>query len=454
MSPDIFSWPLSVPPALAWAVAEPASESAPPLVQNLAVVFGILMVMLALIFWTSKIEHWFFRLFYRVVPVLLLCYFLPSLLPLFNVVSKDQAKSLYDMAKLYLLPSSLVLLTLSIDLQEIRRLGPKAVIMFLVGTLGVVIGGPLAILITAQFNPDLVGGQGPEAVWRGFTTVAGSWIGGGANQVAMKVSFAPEMQPNSPEEQTYENLYGVMVTVDIVVAELWMLLLVLGIGVSRQLDKYVFRADSSAIDELQAKMEQREKSTSRPATTVDLMVIAGLCFGCTAVSHALADFLAPTIAAHAPYLAKLNLDSTFFWVVMLSTTFGLLLSFTPLRKLEHAGCSRIGTVFIFILVATIGMKMNITEVFQHPGLFLVGGLWMLIHVVLLVIAGILLRAPYFFLAVGSKANIGGAASAPVVAAAFHPSLAPVGVLLAVLGYALGTYCAWICGLMMQAVAPP
>ena len=104
------------------------------------------------------------------------------------------------------------------------------------------------------------------------------------------------------------------------------------------------------------------------------------------------------------------------------------------------------------MVATIGMKMNILEIFDNPALFLVGLIWMAIHVLLLFIVAKLIRAPFFFLAVGSKANIGGAASAPVVAAAFHPSLAPVGVLLAVLGYALGTYGAWLCGILMQTVS--
>ena len=124
-----------------------------------------------------------------------------------------------------------------------------------------------------------------------------------------------------------------------------------------------------------------------------------------------------------------------------------------MRKIEGAGASRVGGVFIYFLVATIGMKMNILKILDEPGLFLVGGIWMLFHIILLIFVGKMIRAPYFFLAVGSKANIGGAASAPIVAAAFHPSLAPVGVLLAVLGYAIGTYGAWICGILMSGVAP-
>jgi uncharacterized membrane protein len=108
---------------------------------------------------------------------------------------------------------------------------------------------------------------------------------------------------------------------------------------------------------------------------------------------------------------------------------------------------------LYVLVASIGMRMDVGAVFDNPGLFAVGLVWISFHAVLLIVVARLIRAPVFYMAVGSQANIGGAASAPVVASAFHPTLAPVGVLLAVLGYALGTYAAWICGLLMGAVAP-
>jgi uncharacterized membrane protein len=193
--------------------------------------------------------------------------------------------------------------------------------------------------------------------------------------------------------------------------------------------------------------------TARIPSTTDIMVILGIGLGVTGLAHLVADFIAPYIEVNAPFLNKFSLTSKFFWLIILATTIGIGLSFTRLRNYEGAGASKIGTIFIYILVATIGMKMDITKIFDNIGLFAVGGIWMLIHVLLLFIVAIIIKAPYFFLAVGSKANIGGAASAPVVAAAFHPSLAPVGVLLAVLGYALGTYAAWMCGLIMQAVAP-
>ena len=177
----------------------------------------------------------------------------------------------------------------------------------------------------------------------------------------------------------------------------------------------------------------------------------GLGFGLTGLSHLLGNPLAAWIGRVAPHLERYSLTSAFFWIVVLATTFGLVASFTRARSLEGAGASKIGQVLVYVLVATIGMQMNLGAVFTNPGLFMVGLIWISIHAALLLIVARLLRAPVFYLAVGSQANIGGAASAPVVAAAFHPALAPVGVLLAVLGYALGTYGAWLCGQLMRMV---
>ncbi len=410
------------------------------LITNDAVVLGLLLGILALVFRTSNSTHPKLVKFYSIVPMLLLCYFIPSLLNTFNIVDGEHSQ-LYYVASRYLLPACLILLTLSVDLKEIAHLGYKPLAMFLTGTVGVIIGGPLAILIVSFFSPDLVGGAGPEAVWRGMTTVAGSWIGGGANQAAMYEIFNPS-----------NTLFGIMITVDIIVAEVWMAFLLIGIQRKEQLDRF-FKADSSSVKRLQDKMEAYGQSIARNPSTTDLMVMAGIAFGATAFAHFGADLIAPYLEAHAPGLAKFSLTSKFFWLIVIATTIGVVLSFTRARSYEGAGASKIGTIFIFLLVATIGMKMDIRTLADHPGLFLVGGIWMLIHVVLLVVVGLMIRAPYFFLAIGSKANIGGAASAPVLAAAFHPALAPVGVLLAVFGYVLGTYGAWLCGLIMQAVAP-
>ena len=410
------------------------------LITNDAIVFGILIVMLAFIFKTSSSSNPFWKKFYKLIPMLLLCYFLPSLLTTFGLVDPETSQ-LYFVASRYLLPASLVLLTLSVDLKEVLKLGPKALIMFLTGTVGVVIGGPLAILISSAISPETVGGAGPEAVWRGMTTIAGSWIGGGANQAAMYEIFKPS-----------DRLYSIMITVDVIVAEIWMAFLLIGVGKTKSIDR-LFKADASSVINLQEKMHEFSQKIARIPSLSDMMVILGFGLGVTGLCHLLADFIAPYIMEHAPFLERFSLTSKFFWLIVLATSIGLGLSFTKVRNLEGAGASKFGSIFIYILVATIGMKMNILKIFDNPGLFVVGGIWMLIHVILLLIVAKIIRSPYFFLAVGSKANIGGAASAPVVAAAFHPSLAPVGVLLAVLGYALGTYGAWLCGILMQVVIP-
>lgn len=414
-------------------------EHVEPLLTNDAVIFGILMLILAVIFKTAASDNPFWKKFYTYIPIILLSYFLPSLLNTFGVVDAEESR-LYFMASRYLLPACLVLLTISVDLKEIIRLGPKSLIMFFTATVGVVVGGPAAIWLVSFINPEFVGGIGPDAVWRGMSTIAGSWIGGGANQAAMYEVFKPS-----------DELYSISITVDVIVAEIWMAILLLGIGKTKSIDAFL-KADSTAIDSLRDKMDAYSKSISKIASTTDLMFIAGIGFGITGFSHFMADIIAPFIHTHAPYLSKFSLDSNFFWIVVIATTLAVGLSFTKLRQIEGAGASKIGSVFIFILVATIGMKMDVMAIFDNPGFFLVGLIWMMIHVGLLFIVAKLIRAPYFFLAVGSKANIGGAASAPVLAAAFHPSLAPVGVLLAVLGYALGTYGAWLCGILMEIAA--
>jgi uncharacterized membrane protein len=399
------------------------------------------MSILALVFITSSSQVPFWKRFYTFIPPLLLCYFIPSIFGTFGLYSGDVSK-LYTVASQYLLPTSLVLLTISIDLKAITRLGPKAVIMFLGGTVGIILGGPLAILIVSFFSPDLVGGQGPDAVWRGMTTIAGSWIGGGANQTAMKEIY-----------EVSDKIFSVMIAVDVLVANVWMACLLFLAGRAQKIDERI-GADTSAIEEVKRKVEEFRASVVRMPSLTDTITVLAVGFGVTALSHLGADIIAPQIERHAPGLARFSLTSKFFWIVVIATTSGLLLSISRrVRSLEGVGASRLGSVLLYVLIATIGMKMNIMAVFSQPGLFLVGLIWMLFHASTMLLLAWLIKAPTFFLAVGSQANVGGAASAPVVASAFHPALAPVGVLLAVLGYALGTYGAWLSGLLMRAVAP-
>jgi uncharacterized membrane protein len=405
------------------------------LITDDAVILGLLAATLGAVFWTSHSPLPAFRAFYKWVPALLLCYFIPALYNSFGLIDGEHSK-LYFVSSRYLLPTTLVLLCIAIDFPAIARLGPKALILFLTGTVGVIIGGPIAMLIVGAFSPETVGGE----TWRGFTAIAGSWIGGSANQAAMKDVYEI---PN--------DLFGMMVAVDVLVANVWMAILLWMAANAKRLDA-ARGADTSAIEALRERVEKFQLENTRNPSLNDLMLIVGIGLGLTGLSHAIGVPLAAWISANAPGLAIYSLTSTFFWVVVLATTFGLLASLTPARKLEGAGASKVGQVLLYVLVATIGMQMDIGSVFTNPGLFVVGAIWIAFHATLLLIVAKLIRAPTFFIGVGSMANIGGAASAPVVAGAFHPALAPVGVLLAVLGYALGTYGGWLSGQLMRLVA--
>jgi uncharacterized membrane protein len=199
-------------------------------------------------------------------------------------------------------------------------------------------------------------------------------------------------------------------------------------------------------------MEHYTAQSERIGSLNDYMMITAVAFGGVGLSHLMAQ-LAVYVFGGVAALQETILVNDFFWIVVTATTLGLSLSFTKFRNLEGAGASKIGSVFIFLLVAVIGTRMDIFQIADAPLLFFVGIVWMFFHVCLLIIVAKLVRAPFFFVAVGSKANVGGAASAPIVAAAFHPSLAPVGVLLAVLGYALGTYGAILSAELMRLVSP-
>ena len=326
--------------------------------------------------------------------------------------------------------------------------------MFFTATIGIVIGGPIALWLVGSIWPEVFFTSDGEAIWPGLATVAGSWIGGGANQTAMKEIFGAS-----------DKLFSAMIVVDVFVANLWMAFLLYGAGISDRLDK-TLKADNSAISALKKKMEDYSDKITRTPTTTDLFMIVGIGLGAVGLAHLLADLIAPAIDGYIVGVLELNPESSiqyitsfgsgFFWLVVLATTFGILLSFTKAREYEGAGASRVGSVFLYILVATIGMKMDIGELIRDWEVFkyliIIGIVGMLIHVIILLGVAKLIKAPFFFVAVGSQANVGGAASAPIVASAFSPVLAPVGVLLAVLGYAIGTFGAIMAAIMMEVVS--
>lgn len=430
-----------------------------PLFTDDTIVFGLLMLALGFVFYTESLKGGFWEKFYKIVPGLFMAYMIPALFTTLGLIAPEwttvnesgetieHSTNLYYVSSRYLLPAALVLMTLSIDLKGVFNLGWKALIMFFTGTIGIVIGGPIAILLVSLVSPETVGGADFDAVWRGLSTLAGSWIGGGANQTAML-----EIYQYNPSK------YGAMVFVDIVVANIWMAIILIGIGKRNGINNWL-KADTSSIEKLKEKVSQFSEKVKRNPSLTDIMIIGAIAFGAVSLAHLCSNYLAPyfeTVVATFESDTVRNiftfLGSKFFWMISISTLIAIGLSYTKAKNYEGAGASKFGSVFIYILVASIGMKMDLTLIFENGGLIVVGLIWMTIHALLLILVAKIIKAPYFFLAVGSQANVGGAASAPIVASAFHPSLATVGVLLAVFGYAIGTIAAIGCTILMQIAA--
>ena len=394
-----------------------------PIIQDPVAVLAVLLGFLGLLFFANQLPVG--RKLFKVVPLLVFAYFVPTLMSNIGLIPLDSP--LYSFVKTWLLPASLLLLTLSVDVKGIMGLGRNAILLFLGATFAIVVAGPIALLICKSLIPIELHDQ----AWRGLSALAGSWIGGGANMIALKEHAGAS-----------DSMMSIIIVVDVAVANIWMAFLLWFAGNEKKIDAKI-NADRSSLNVLREKVAAFAERVSRPTDLGSLLLILALGIGGAVIATNVASLLPPVG----------DFIKGFTWIVILVSLIGLGLSFTPVKNLEGAGASHVGSVFLYLLVTTIGAKAEFSEIFkpENIGLVVVGLVWMAMHAIFLLCLRRYLRAPIFFVAVGSKANIGGAASAPIVASAFHPALAPVGVLLAVGGYVLGTFAALICSYLLEKV---
>jgi uncharacterized membrane protein len=319
----------------------------------------------------------------------------------------------------YLLPVALVLLMVTVDVRGILELGRVALVMMLAGTAGIVIGGPVAYLV--------FGGFLPEDAWKGLAALSGSWIGGTANMMAIAGSVELDQAGLGP-----------IIVVDTVVGYGWMGVQLFMSGWQARFDRWN-RADTTVFEEADRRIAETA-ATRRPIELWQLAALIGLAFGAAVASIAVGQRL--------PAVGTPTIISPTTWAVLIVVTGGLLLSFTPVRRLEDVGASRLGYAALYLLLTSIGAQADMRAVLAAPLYLAAGVLWIAVHVAVLLIVARLIRAPLFFFATGSMANIGGAASAPVVAGVYNPAMAPVGLLMAVAGYVLGIYAALGCAAIL------
>ena len=354
---------------------------------------------------------------FKYAPPIIWIYFLPMLSSGIGVI--PTASPLYSWTSKYLLPPALILLLLSSNIKILSTLGSKAIGTMLFGTLGIVLGGPISLLIFGSFLP--------EDAWMGLAALSGSWIGGSANMVAIGKSIG-----------TSDNLFGNMIVIDTVVGYGWMGIVILISGHQKSIDKWN-DADTRIIDDLNIKMSTED--SKRPTSFNDLLtiVVVSLFFG----------LLSLELGKLIPDLGKVV--TSFGWTIILVSLIGVSLSFTKLSDLNNAGASHVGNLFLYILLGTIGAKANITQIGDLPYYVAVGILWIFIHAIILFFGGRLLKAPMFLIATSSQANIGGVVSAPIIATVYKKSLAPVGLLMGVIGNIIGIYAglftAWLLSLV-------
>ncbi len=379
-------------------------------------VFAFLGTLVAVIFWLSGVRK--LEKFFEYLPPVIFVYFVPMICTTLGIT--PSASEAYAFTTRFFLPLALFLLMISIDLKSVAKLGPVALFMVTAGTIGIIVGGPVALM--------LFGGALPDDAWKGFAALSGSWIGGTANMVAIAESV-----------DTPDAAFGPIIVVDTVVGYGWMGVLLFFSVWQRRFDKWS-SANTKAIEETNARLAELDRDR-HPTAVKDAAFLIGIGMG--------AAVLCVRLGERMPSLGDPTIISSTTWAVLIVVTGGLILSFTPLRNFEKVGASQLGYTALYLLLAGIGAQGDLKEVVQAPIYLVAGAVWISIHVLILYLAARLVRAPLFFVATGSMANIGGAASAPVVAGVYHPAMAPVGLLMAVVGYVFGIYgalaCAWLLG---------
>lgn len=386
------------------------------LLSDPTAVAAYLAGLIALVFWLSGLPR--LSKLFDITPPVIYAYFLPTLSTTFGITPPSSPA--YGWMVRYLLPFALLLLMITIDLRAIARMGTTALVMLVGGTLGIVIGGPIAYLLFGSFLP--------ADSWKGLAALSGSWIGGTANMVAIAESVG-----------TPDSILGPIIVVDTVVGYGWMGVLLLLSGYQKKFDARI-GARTDAIEETNRRIEALA-TQRRPLDTRMAVVIVGLGLGGAVASVA--------AGARLPAVGTPTIISNTTWAVLIVVTGGLLFSFTRVRSLEEWGASKIGYAALYLLLGAIGAQADLKAVLAAPVFLAAGIVWIAIHALILYILARLIRAPLFFFATGSMANVGGAASAPVVAGVYHPAMAPVGLLMAVAGYILGIYgglaCAYLLG---------
>jgi len=240
-----------------------------------------------------------------------------------------------------------------------------------------------------------------------------SCIVGTANMVAIQGSL------NLPDSAM---LYTLLI--DSVDYAIWVMLLLALVPFAHRFNRWS-KSDTSIIDEVGAKLEAKERA-KEPVDFASLFLLLGIALLVSSFSQYISEFLPIT-----------SFVTTTTWIVIISTLLGIIFAMTPIAKIS--GSSEIANIMLYLLVALIVSRANLGELTQAPLYIIAGFVILLIHLILMLIFAKLFKLDLFTIGIASLANIGGVASAPILASAYSKALIPIGVLMAMLGYIMGTF---------------
>lgn len=372
-----------------------------------AAVLATLAIVAAFFFWLERLTQW--KLF-NYLPPLIFIYSIPVILSNTGVI--PTASPAYDVLREFGLPVFITLLLLGVDVGAAVRVMGKGVLVMLLGTAGIIVGAPIGYAVVKGWLP-------PEA-WKGFGALAGSWIGGTGNMAAVAGGL-----------ETPADMFGLAVVADNMVYIVWLPILLGSKSMAERFNKWA-RVREDRVAKMEAAAEaEAGKHEEVPLLMRHLLYLAAIALTATALSA----WIAPMLPVVEPIL------STSTWRVLIVTTLGILLSFTPARRLPKT--HEIAMAIVYVFVAVMGARASLEGLADAPAFLLGAFIWIFVHGAFTLAGAWILRVDVHSAAIASAANVGGAASAPVVAAFHRESLVPVSILMALLGYAIGNYGAFL-----------
>ena len=375
----------------------------------------LIMIASSIVYTEKKTQHKIFSY----MPSIVIIYFLVMLASTFGVWEKtDSVTAIYTSVKSNLLPAMIFLMLLLADMREILKLGKKMILAFVLASVSISLGFiGMFILFQSSF--------GSEA-WKPFAALSGSWMGGTANMVAIQGAL-----------DLRDSAMGYTLLIDSIDYAIWVMILLTLVPFAKKFNAWS-KADTSVIDEVGARLALKE-ANKKPMDFASLFFLLGFSLFISVLSQYGASFL-----PSASFLTNTT------WIVIIATLAGIIFAMTPLAKIS--GSSEVANIMLYLIVALIASRANFTELTEAPLYILSGFVILAIHASIMILFAKLFKIDLFSLGVASLANIGGVASAPILASAYSKALIPIGVLMAMMGYILGTFAGLMVGKILEYIS--